>query len=207
MLDSHIRPLLDHATAGLARRLVKARVTANQLTAIGFVLGLGAALLIALGRPTLAAILFLLGRLLDGLDGPVARETEATDLGGYLDIVFDFIVYAAIPLAFALYNPAANALAAACLLAAIVANGAAFLAFAAIAEKRGLQTASQGNKSMYFLAGLAEGTETIVTYTAMCLFPEAFPYLAAAFAALCVASAIGRISIAIGLLSERGTKI
>jgi len=206
MLDSRIRPLLDHATAGLARRLAKARVTANQLTAVGLVLGLGAALLIALGRPTLAAILFLLGRLFDGLDGPVARETKATDLGGYLDNVFDFIVYAAIPLAFALYNPAANALAAACLLAAIVANGTAFLAFAAIAGKRGLQTAAQGHKSMYFLAGMAEGTETVVTYTAMCLFPEAFPYLAAAFAALCVASAIGRISIAIGLLSERGTK-
>lgn len=206
MLDSHIRPYLDRATARLARRLAKAGVTANQLTAIGFVLGLAAALLIILGRPPLAAVLFLLGRLFDGLDGPVARETEATDLGGYLDIVFDFIVYAAIPLAFALHDPAANALAATCLLAAIVANGAAFLAFAAIAGKRDLQTTAQGHKSMYFLAGLAEGTETVVLYTAMCLFPASFPVLAIAFAALCVASAIGRITIAIGLLSERGTK-
>ena len=206
MLDSHVRPYLDRASSGVARGLARCGVKANQLTAGGLALGLSAALMIASGHHMLGGGLFLLSRVVDGLDGPVARATKATDLGGYPDIVFDFIVYAAIPLAFALYDQTANALAAAGLLAAIVANGSAFLAFAAIAEKRGLRTAAQGSKSMFFLAGLAEGTETVAIYTAMCLFPEAFPYLATAFAALCMASAVGRVAIAMNMLSEHGTK-
>lgn len=200
MLDSRIRPLIDPPLDRCARALAAAGVTANGLTIAGFVLGLAATTAIALGHTLFGGGLFLAGRLADGLDGPVSRQTTSTDLGGYLDIVFDFAVYAAVPLAFALYDPAANALPAAFLLAAIVANGSAFLAFAIMATKRGLETAAQGNKSLYFLAGLAEGTETVLVYTAMCLWPPLFPILATAFASLCVASAIGRIGIAARLL-------
>lgn len=197
MLDSRLRPILERAFAATATRLADAGVTANQVTITGFALGLSAATAIAAGFNLAACLLFLAGRLADGLDGPIARRTSATDLGGYLDIVLDFVVYAAIPLAFAWSSPHANALAAAFLLAAIVANGAAFLAFAVMAEKRRLTTRAQGDKSLYFIAGLAEGTETVVAYTLFCLTPSLFTQLATAFALLCVASAIGRIAIAI----------
>ncbi|MFM6999566.1 MAG: CDP-alcohol phosphatidyltransferase family protein [Limnohabitans sp.] len=77
--------------------------------------------------------LLLASRLLDGLDGSVARLTQPTDAGGFLDIALDFVFYAAIPLAFAVAQPATNALPAA-LLASFIGTGSSFLAFAALAE-------------------------------------------------------------------------
>jgi phosphatidylglycerophosphate synthase len=182
--------------AAAARALSMRGVSANALTSLSFLAGMLAAAAIAFGAFGAALVLFLVGRLFDGLDGAVARISAPTDRGGYLDIVSDFAVYAAIPLAFAWYDPAANGLAAATLLAAIVLNGSAFLTFAALAEKRRLETDAQGQKSIYFLAGLAEGTETVVVYGAMCLWPSEFGLLAFLFAALCLVSALGRIWVA-----------
>ena len=87
------------------------------------------------------------------------------------------------------------ALAAACLLAAFLANGTAFLAYAVIAAKRKLETTAQGAKSIYYLAGLAEGTETIAVFCALCLWPAAFPWIAGGFAVVCLLSALGRLVI------------
>ena len=47
-----------------------------------------------------ALALILVNRLADGLDGAVARHGRLTDLGGYVDIVADFLVYAVVPFAF-----------------------------------------------------------------------------------------------------------
>lgn len=42
----------------------------------------------------------ILIRVLDGLDGVVARQkNKQTDFGGYLDIILDFTVYSIIPVA------------------------------------------------------------------------------------------------------------
>lgn len=196
MLDRRLRPAIERMLAAAARALSMRGVSANALTSLSFLAGMLAAAAIAFGAFGAALVLFLVGRLFDGLDGAVARISAPTDRGGYLDIVSDFAVYAAIPLAFAWYDPAANGLAAATLLAAIVLNGSAFLTFAALAEKRRLETDAQGQKSIYFLAGLAEGTETVVVYGAMCLWPSEFGLLAFLFAALCLVSALGRIWVA-----------
>jgi phosphatidylglycerophosphate synthase len=119
---------------------------------------------------------------------------------GFIDIVCDFLVYAAIPLAFAIADPPANALAAAALLASFIASGVTFLAFATLAAKRGLTTAAQGPKSIYYLAGLAEGAETIIVFAAMMLWPAWFPALAFGFAGLCAVSAAARIVAAVHTL-------
>lgn len=201
MLDSRLRPLIDRTLAATSARLANAGVTANQLTGLGLGLGLAASAAIAVGWIGLGGAMFLAGRIADGLDGAVARRTSSvSDLGGYLDIVFDFVVYAMIPLGFALYDPGTNALAAAFLLAAVVINGSAFLAFAVMAAKRGLSATAQGAKSLFFLSGLAEGTETIAFYVAFCLWPQHFALLACAFASLCFLSAFGRIAMAAKLL-------
>lgn len=196
MLDSNLRHLIDRPLNRLGRGLAARGVTADGLTVCGFGLGFAAAGAIIAGAFGLALVLFLAGRCLDGLDGAVARATSKTDRGGYLDIVLDFAVYAAVPLAFAVADPAPHALPAAVLLAAIVLNGSAFLAFALMAERRGLTSTAQGDKSLYFLAGLAEGTETIAVYAAMCLWPSWFAGLAYAFAALCGVSGVARIAVA-----------
>ena len=118
------------------------------------------------------------------LDGAVARQTRPTDFGGYLDIVFDFLFYGSIPLAFAILDPEANALAAAILLMSFYANGASFLAYAVMAEKRGIQTAQRGTKSLYFTTGLAEASETLAVFVLFCLLPQHFALIAYIFAAM-----------------------
>ena len=196
MLDSLARRLIDPPLDALARPLARAGVGADAVTLLGLAAGLASAGLVAFGEMSAALAALALSRLADGLDGAIARRTSRTDRGGYLDIVCDFAFYGAFPLGFAILDPAANALAAATLLFSFYVNGAAFLAHAAIAERRGLETRAQGEKSFYYVAGLAEGTETILVFLAMLLRPDLFAPLAFAFAALCCVSALARVALA-----------
>ncbi|NBN78815.1 CDP-alcohol phosphatidyltransferase family protein [Microvirga tunisiensis] len=200
MFDARIRPLIDPPLDALGRRLAAAGLSANAITVLGLGLGLAAAVAIALDALLVGLVLLLANRLADGLDGAVARATRRTDLGGYLDIVCDFIFYGAIPLAFALRDPDGTALAAAVLLFSFYANGAAFLTFAIMAERRRLQTSRQGLKSLYYLGGLAEGAETIAVFALMCVLPQHVALIAYGFAALCLVSAVARMATALVLL-------
>ncbi|HUG62427.1 MAG TPA: CDP-alcohol phosphatidyltransferase family protein [Methylomirabilota bacterium] len=195
MFDARLRPLIDPPLNAMAHSLARRGVGADGLTVAGFVCGLAAAGLIAVGAFLPAAGLVALNRLLDGLDGAVARVRGASDRGGFLDISLDFAFYGLVPLAFAVADPQANALAAATVLAAFYVNGATFLAFAAVAEKRMMTTTAQGMKSIYYLAGIAEGGETVAVFLAWCLFPGWFAPLAYAFAAVTGVSAAARIVI------------
>ncbi len=192
MLDGIARRLVDPLLEPLAARLSRRGVDADALTFAGLFCGLACALAVAMQAPmALALALLALGRIADGLDGAVARRTAATDRGGFLDIVCDFTFYGAVPLAFAVRDPEA-ALAACLLLFAFYVNGATFLAYAAVAAGRGLDSRVRGPKSIHFTAGLAEGTETIVVFAAMIAWPPAFPALAIGFAVLCLVTAAAR---------------
>lgn len=199
MLDGVLKKRIDPPIAFLAAMLCRQGIGADAVTAAGLVLGLAAAAAIAFGQLWLGLVLILASRLADGLDGAVARLTRRTDRGGYLDIVFDYIFYGAIPLAFAVLDPAANALAAAVLLTSFYANGASFLAFAVMAEKRGLSTRQRGEKSLYFSTGLAEATETIATFVLFCLFPAHFAVIAYVFAAMTAWTCVSRIRLSLQL--------
>ncbi|WP_417692623.1 CDP-alcohol phosphatidyltransferase family protein [Roseibium sp.] len=192
MFDARLRPLIDPPLNALAAPLAKTGVSATQITLAGFGLGAAACLAIACQVYWLGFLLICLNRLADGVDGAVARLSQRTDGGGYLDIVLDFFFYAGVPFAFALADPAGNALAAAALLFSFYANGSAFLAFAVMAEKRGLETTAQGRKSLYYLSGIAEGAETIALFLVMCTFPQGFVWLAWGFAMVCWLSAAAR---------------
>jgi phosphatidylglycerophosphate synthase len=196
MLDGLMRQIIDPPLLLAGRVLARNGVQADAVTAFGLVLGLGCAAAIWLGFDMLALALLLAGRLCDGLDGAVAEARQRTDRGGFLDIVCDFVFYGAVVLAFALRDPAANAVTAAVLLFSFYVNAATFLAYAAIAAKRGLETTSRGHKTIYFTAGLAEGSETIAVFIAMLLLPEWFAVLAYGFAALVLVTALSRSIIA-----------
>lgn len=168
----------------------------DSLTLVGLGLGLCCATAIVFGWQWLALLLLVGNRVADGLDGAVARATGTTDRGGFLDITCDFIVYGAIPLAFAVRDPVLFALPAAVLLAAFTANGASFLAYAAVAAKRQMRTEVRGVKSLYYTTGLVEGSETIVFFVAFILFPAWFSWLAYGFAALCMITCVARIMLA-----------
>ncbi len=194
MLDQYavafIKPVID----AIAKRLVRVGLQADHITLAGFGIGMGAAILIAAHAYLAGALCILASRLCDALDGAVARQTQTSDAGGFLDISLDFLFYASIPLAFAFANPPANALPAATLLAAFVGTGSSFLAYAVLAAKRGLtSSARHPRKSFYFLGGLTEATETLALFIAMCLCPPYFAQLAYLFAALCCVTIATRI--------------
>lgn len=201
MFDAVIRPHIDKPLARMATHLVRWRISANSVTAMGFLLGMGAAGLIASGQFVPGLVLFLVSRVLDGLDGAVARQTRLTDLGGYLDITLDFIVYASMVMGFALADPARNALAAAFLTTSFMAPAATFLAYAIFAAKRGITTEIRGRKSMYYLGGLTEGFETILTLSLMCLLPHWFPVIAIIYALMCWITGGTRIAAAVQAFS------
>ena len=173
----------------MARRIHVAGYTAVQITLMAFALGMMSAVMIALGSFHLALVPLLLGRLLDGLDGAVARQSIPTDRGAFLDISLDFLFYAAVPLAFATIDP----LAAAVLLAAFIGTGTSFLAYAIIAEKRGDKSTAYPSKSFYYLGGLTEGTETITCFVLMCVWPQHFAIFAYIYAAMCSVTTTTRL--------------
>ncbi|MCB1510341.1 MAG: CDP-alcohol phosphatidyltransferase family protein [Hyphomicrobiaceae bacterium] len=201
MFDARIRPLIDPAMNAAGRWLAARGATANAVTVAGFAVGMAGAGAIVIGQLTLALVLILASRIADGLDGAVARATQKSDFGGFLDIALDFVFYGAVPLAFAILAPEANALAAAMLLMSYFANGTAFLAFAIMAERRGLETTAQGQKSLYYMLGMAEGAETIAVSALFCVLPAHFATIAYIYAAVCFASATGRILYARRVLS------
>ena len=201
MLDAAVRRWIDPPLDTAAVSLSRAGVTANTVTVTGFVAGIAAVAAIAGRQYTLGLTLYAFNRVLDGLDGAVARRTSVTDLGGYLDIVFDFIVYSGVPLGFAIADPS-RALAASFLIVSFVCTGTTFLAFAVFAAKQGLSTESRGRKSFYHLGGLTEGTETFVAFALMCLFPQAFDVLAYGFGTLCFITSAGRVAAAVAALKS-----
>ena len=193
MLDRFATALLRPAVTAGARSLVRAGVGANTVTLAGFALGLCAAWLITQEQYLEGALVILLSRLCDALDGAVARLTQPSDAGGFLDIALDFLFYASIPLAFAWADPVANALPAAVLLAAFMGTSTSFLAFAVLAAKRGMVSTQYPDKAFYFLGGMTEATETLAFFMAMCLWPEAFGGLAYWFAVLCGFTVLTRL--------------
>ena len=196
MLDARLRRLIDPPLERLAAPLAARGLSANAATLTGFACGLAAIAAIALEAYLPGLALLLVNRAFDGLDGAIARRRGLSDLGGFLDIVLDFIVYSGIPFAFALAAPAANALPAAFLILSFVGTGTSFLAFATMAAKRGLATEMRGKKSLYYLGGLTEGTETIAAFVLACLFPGWFAVIAWTFGGLCWLTTATRIAVA-----------
>lgn len=196
MLDARLRPLIDPPLNRIGRVLARSGISANMLTFLGLALGLGGAVAIAFGHIWPGLFLIIANRLLDGLDGAVARATSPSALGGYFDIVADFAFYVSIPLGFGIMA-SSNTLPALVLVASFVLTGVSFLAFAVIAAQRGEETEAHGKTSFFYSTGLAEGTETIAVFIAMCLFPVWFGVLAYAYAALCVLTVFQRSFLAV----------
>ena len=201
MFDAQLRPLVDRVLDPVGALVARTGVTSNQLSFAGFALGLGAAVAVAFGAGTAAVLLIIANRLLDGLDGAVARSTGSTDLGAYLDITLDFLFYSAVPFAFAVADPA-NATAAAFLIFSFVGTGSSFLAFAIIAQKRGISTEIRGKKGFFYLGGLTEGSETIIFLLVVAFWPDLFVPLAWVFGCLCWITTVTRVRYAIDRFSD-----
>ena len=196
MFDTRIRKAIDPVLDTIGRGLAARGIGANTVTVAGFILGIVAALFIIQQAYLWGLVFILASRLCDGLDGAVARATQKTDLGGFLDIVLDFAFYGLIPMAFILADPAGNAIAGGLLLLSFYVNGATFLTYALMAEKRGVSETARGKKSLLYTTGLAEGTETIVVFVLFCLLPGYFVPIALIFAAIVMITLVARILLA-----------
>jgi phosphatidylglycerophosphate synthase len=195
VLDRVAIRLLEPAIGRMAGALQRAGVGADSVTWAGFALGIVAAGAIAAQHYATAFALMLASRWCDGLDGAIARLTRPTDRGAFLDIALDFVFYASIPLAFALGDPPVRALPAAVLLAAFVGTGSSFLAYAVLAERRGVPaSAAYPRKGLYYLGGLTEASETLIAFVLMCLLPGWFDVIAYGFAAMCGVTMVSRIA-------------
>jgi len=202
MLDKYLVPRIKPVLNAGAGRLYRAGIRADQVTVAGFVVGMLCLPALAMGQPLVALGCLLVNRIADGLDGELARFGSPSDAGSFLDITLDFIFYAAFPLGFALYDPAQNAVPAAFLIASFVGTGASFLAFAPHAEKRSIRSRDFAYKGLYYLDGLAEGTETILCFVLMCLLPEKFSVIAWVFTGICLITTVNRVHAGYRTLSK-----
>ena len=193
MLDTFFIKTLKQPLSLTALLINKRGIKANWITLFGFAVGMMVLPALYFGYTSLALVLVVINRVMDGLDGAVARVQGPTDLGGYLDITLDFIFYSAVVFGFALMNPLDNALAASFLIFSFMGTGSSFLAFAIMAEKRNIERLEYGRKSLYFLGGLAEGTETIAFLILICLWPNDFAVFAYIFGVVCWVTTATRI--------------
>ena len=186
MFDAKLKPLIDPFLIQSGKICIRFGLTANMLTVTGFVIGLCSGVLICGEAYGWALAALLLNRMCDGLDGAVARLTQPTDFGGYLDIVCDFLFYAFVPFCFALSLPE-QAAAAAFLMLSFVGTGVSFLAYAILDAKQRTADVHQPKrtKSFAYLGGLTEGTETIAVFVLILLYPAYFTVFAVLFGFLC----------------------
>lgn len=205
MLDAPARRLLDRPTSELARLLDRPFVSPNGLTLLGLATGLASAATAAAQLWWWALGLWLFSRAMDGLDGPLARRrrvaahgnaetSSGSEAGGFLDITADFAVYGATVVGVAIgatrqYDAAW--LPFLLVLLAYYLNGTAFLAFSSIAERAGRQR--EDGRSLSFLGGLAEGTETIAVHSLWLVIPAHAGVIATVWAAVVGLSAAQRI--------------
>lgn len=192
MLDAYLRPIIDPPLNALGKKLLNFGFTANIMTFIGFICGLFSILSIIFHHYHLAAFFIICNRLADGLDGAIARNSQLTDFGGFLDIVCDFIIYSGVVFAFGATRPE-NIFYASFLIFSFIGPITSFLAYAIIASKRQISTQKRGKKSFYYLGGICEGTETAGVLILLCLMPEHFNKICIVFALMCWITTLGRI--------------
>lgn len=193
MFDPYLNPRIRPILQQLAQPLVTYHISANEITLAGFCIGMLCIPALATEHYWLGLACILCNRLADGLDGAVARLTAMSDSGGFLDIVLDFIFYASVVFGFALANPVDNAIPACFLVVSFMATGSSFLAFAIMANKHQLKNPRYPHKSLHYMQGLVEGSETILFFIVCCLLPHFFPLFAFIFGILCFMTAAVRI--------------
>ena len=177
MRDSVLRQKKDQLLTPVVRQLF-ANVHPNTLSWISLGVGLLSVAAIVNQMYWIGLVLWLGNRTLDGLDGLVARiYDKQSDLGGYIDLVLDFVIYLTVPIGFVFVNQTpTNLWALIFLFAAYVINLLSWTTLSAILEKRRVG-AGERLTSIEMPTGLIEGAETILFYTLFYLLPGYIAYL------------------------------
>ena len=194
MFDRQIQKYTQKPLQYIAKLFLKF-ISANHMTLIGFGFGVLMCLSIIIDQYLIAIIFLFFNRLSDGLDGVMARLQTPTPLGGYLDIVLDFLIYGGFVLSFGITEQN-NTFLSMILLFCYIGTGSTFLAKAAILPSLTNQNSNaEIPKSFHYAVGLIEGTETIIFMVLCLLFPSLFIYFSSIFILLCVITTIFRIIV------------
>lgn len=164
--------------------------TPTQYTLIGFVFGLCCVYACSTGHVLLASTLWWINRFFDGLDGVVARYTkQQSDLGGYVDIVCDFTVYALVPIGvvhsvWTTHGDSSVWYALSLMEASFFVNAASLLMLGSLLDKlRSQEETKKRFTSVEMPRGLIEGFETMVFFQLFIAMPHRCTELMALFAA------------------------
>ncbi len=171
MRDMALRVQKDRLLTPLVVRFAGA-IHPNWVSVVALGVGLASAGAVLAGAPGWGLALWAGNRVLDGLDGLVARvHDKQSDFGGYLDLLLDFVVYLAVPLAFMVATPTSlNLWAGVTLLSSYILNILSWSVLSAILEKQ--QRKSVGRiTTVEMPTGLIEGAETILFYSLFFLLP------------------------------------
>ena len=170
MFDRRLRRRTEPMLAPVVDRM--AGVEPLVVTGVGLAVGLAAAVAAGSGRWSLALAAFVVNRVIDGIDGGIARRHgRASDLGGFADLNADVVVYAAIPLGVAVGRADTVVwMTTAVLIATFYLNAVAWLTLSALLEKRGRGDRSS-TTSLSMPPGLVEGAETIGFFVLLLLVP------------------------------------
>jgi len=208
VIDAKLRKNLGGVFDGLAKAVDYPFISPDAITYFGMALGFGGAIS-AWGHHWMPALaLWLLSRLADAMDGSLARRRFAVGgdknpAGGYLDIMADFAVYGSFVIGVA-HGSGQSYLPFLFVLLAYYLNGASFLAFSSIGEKEGVRL--DDGRSLSFIFGLAEATETIIVHSAWCIFPRGAAQIASIWGVIVFISAGLRFHHSKSLLTKAATK-
>ena len=192
MFDTSLRQFKDRVGTPLAKNM--SRVSPLFISMLALVIGLLASYAAFKGQYLLAFALWILNRVLDGLDGLIARlHSGQSDFGGYVDILTDYMIYAALPIGLVVGSPSEqHYLALIFLLAAFYVNTASWMYLAAILEKRSAHS-TETQTTIVMPAGIIGGFETIIAYGIFLLFPAHITLLFSIFAALVFITTLQRL--------------
>lgn len=199
MFDRRVRSLTRPIVDSASKRLAQWGIRAGQVTALGWAFGILACVAVGFRLWVPALVAWLLNRVLDALDGAVARHSRATDVGGFLDLMADFSIYAGFVVALALAIPGAR-LASVVLLFTYYLSGTALLAASGLLDRRGAP--GRDERSIRFTGGLAEGLETVIAYALILIVPSWAARVEWVFAAMVFVTAVQRVLWARRTLAE-----
>ncbi len=167
------------------KTIAQTGISANIISVAGFLIGISSVNFLALNMYGWALVCIIANRIFDALDGAVARHGKSSEFGIFLDAALDYIFYAGVIFGFSLADPAQNAVAASFLLFAFMASACTMLAYAVIAYRRRANKKISFDKSPFYLGGFAQGAETFIAITIMCLLPFWFMEIAIILGILC----------------------
>lgn len=186
MLDTHGRKYISPLFKAMANFFLRLKMTPNNITVIGFLIGLLPFVFIYLDKYLIAVLFLWVSGLFDAVDGEMARiSNNSTPFGTLMDVTFDRIVEIGVILAIALKHPQFR-LELLFLTASIILSMTIFLTVGALSENK-------GSKSFYYQAGVAERTEGFLLFTLMILLPKYIVLISNIFSILIVITAIQRM--------------